>query len=316
MLSENQINKINQILYKRVFKYKGGFLVSSDASLDIDYKVRLLGYKKMISVGEWTDYLMVEVEFISYNDKISEHMFPLFTENTLPLFFKSTLRYEIQDFLSIFDEDIKVDIVKFKMLEDIKKQKQISESTMSNIAIRTVVRDIIKKVKQNKSGTFYLPEEDDIDEYIFTNLPFSFSVELTLKKDGKIDRFMVNGYHVEEEEVVEIIVVYNPKKIVSQLYDLVGELNELVAHELEHGYQEYRGEFMDKGDEPEESLAYYTQDHEIPAQYRGFKRLSKLTKKPIEQVAMEWFKNNQDIHGMTKDEIGIVLNKILEYGNR
>lgn len=316
MLSENQINKINQILYKRVFKYKGGFLVSSDSSLDIDYKVRLLGYKKMISVGEWTDYLMVEVEFISYNDKISEHMFPLFTENTLPLFFKSTLRYEIQDFLSIFDDDIKVDIVKFKMLEDIKKQKQISESTMSNIAIRTVVRDIIKKVKQNKSGTYYLPEEDDIDEYIFTNLPFSFSVELTLKKDGKIDRFMVNGYHVDEEEVVEIIVLYNPKKIVSQLYDLVGELNELVAHELEHGYQEYRGEFMDKDDEPEESLAYYTQDHEIPAQYRGFKRLSKLTKKPIEQVAMEWFKNNQDIHGMTKDEIGIVLNKILEYGNR
>ena len=50
---------------------------------------------------------------------------------------------------------------------------------------------------------------------------------------------------------------------------MVGEINELIAHELEHAYQEYYGEFdrdYDDEEEIEDPYEYYTQEHEIPAQ--------------------------------------------------
>jgi hypothetical protein len=190
----------------------------------------------------------------------------------------------------------------------------VTEQNMSKIAIRTVVKDVISKVKNKKSGFFYLPNNDG--GYSFTNLPFEFNVELTLKIDNSLDRFMVNGYYIPDEDVIEILIIFNPNKIQSQLYDLIGDLNELVSHELEHGKQEYRGEFSQKNDVPTESLDYYTQPHEISAQYQGFKRLSKLTKKPIDVITKMWFEVNKDIHKLSDDEIKIVIDKILSYGKK
>lgn len=314
MLNQNQINKVNLILKDKVFKYKGPLVLNVDIESDIDYTFEILGYKKMISVGEWYDYIKVSVNIINLNDDISKIILSSkLTSKKAPFYFKRVLTDDISQILSIFDiENNRVLIEEINLKTP--KEEIVNESTMSRLAIRTAVRDIIKKVKNKKSGFFYLPKKND--EYKFTNLPFSFSVELTLKKDGKIDRFMVNGYHVEEEDVVEVLILFNPEKIESQMYELVGEINELMAHELEHGRQEYKGEFLDKGEEPEESLLYYTQDHEIPAQYKGFKRLSKLTKKPIEVIAKEWFENNKDIHEMNDEEIKIVIDKILDYGKR
>lgn len=313
MLTENQIHKINKMLENKVFKFKGGITSDESFMIDIDYKIKLLGYKKMIRIGEWTDYLMVGVDIVKLNDKISPYFIkPGFDfQSGMLVHFRWNLMSEIKNFLSIFDaDDFYVNIGDTKVSYDAEKET-ITEGFMSDIAVRTVVKDIIKKVKNKKSGFFYLP--DDNDEYEFINLPFSFSLELTLKVDNKLDGFKINGYYIPDEEVIEVIVLFNPDTITRNLYKLVGDLNELIAHELQHGYQEYRGELPNRDEEPERSVDYYTRDEEIEAQYRGFKRLSKLTKKPFEVVVKEWFDKNQDIHNMNKDETEIVIDKLLDY---
>ena len=330
MLSEKQIEITNKLLSNKVFTYRGPMfssnwdqLSSNDGvEIDFDYTISLSGYKQMITIGEYMHYLKVDVNIIKSK---SDFIKRLNDGDAVKLvIMNSDVKYklleEIKDILTIFagtnvrvllsnitvDDKLKENIIRYSL-----NKKIISESKMNKEAIRTVVKDVITKVKNKKRGFFYLP--DDYEEYSFSRPPFDFSVELTLKTDKKIDRFMVNGYYVDGEQVVEILVVFNPNKILSQLYDLVGELNELLGHELEHGMQEYRGEFMDKDEEPEESLAYYSQEHEIPAQYQGFKRLSKLTKKPIKDVAKNWFDNNKDIHGLNNDEVNLIIDKILSY---
>jgi hypothetical protein len=319
MLTEKQLNRVNKLLENRVFTYNDELLHNvPGVTANFDYKIKLLGYKPMISVGEKKDFLMVSVDFIKFNNEISKNVLPSLTKTdsreTFLGYFKQRLKNEISGFLSIFaDRNIGIIISDFKMRDDI--DTLVTEQSMSKIAIRTVVKDVISKVKNKKSGFFYLPNDDD-SGYSFTNLPFELNVELTLKIDNGLDRFMVNGYYVPDEDVVEVLIIFNPNKIQSQLYDLIGELNELVAHELEHGMQEYRGEFLTKNDEPTKSFDYYTQPHEIPAQYKAFKRLSKLTKKPIDVVAESWFKNNKDIHELSDNEIKIVMDKILSYGKK
>jgi hypothetical protein len=315
MLAKNQLETINKILKNRILNYSG-FLVSDGMKVDIDYKIKLLGYKTLISVGTPYDYLMVGVEFVSLNDDISVHFIPKLSGNhddSYLFHFKYKLTDDIKTFLSIFvGTKTRIIITEYKF-NDENKENLIGEQIMSKSAIRTIVKDVVKKVKTKKSGFFYLPDKGE--EYTFTNLPFDISVELTLKSSKKQNDFKVNGYYVPDDGVIEILVLFNPEKIESQLYKLIGELNELIAHELEHGYQDYRGEFLENQEEPEEPIDYYSQDHEISAQYKGFKRVSKLTKKPLEVVAVEWFKKNDDIHGMTDDEVDIVIKKILNYSN-
>jgi hypothetical protein len=317
MLTKNQLEFINKLLRDRTLNYSG-FLIRDILKVNIDYKLKLLGYKTLISVGTPRDYLLVGVEFVSLNDNTSEIFIPKLLDrphdDSYLYYFKIKLTEDIRLFLTTFaGADVSVLISEFKV-SDSNNENLIGEQTMSKLAIRTVVKDIIKKVKRKKSGFYNLPGEDG--DYSFTNLPFTFAVELTLKSSKKQDRFKVNGYYVPEDDVIEVLVLFNPEKLESQLYDLIGELNELMAHELEHIRQNYRGELSNSDVEQDNSLSYYLQDHEIPAQYKGFKRLSKLTKKPLKTIAKEWFDNNQDIHGLTDDEVKIVMDKILTYGNQ
>lgn len=315
MLTQNQFNRTNQLIQNRVFNYKGGLISDGDIVVDIDYKVRLLGYKKLISIGEWRDFVKVEVEFIKYNNAISKKIFgDLFTIENLPYYFKTKIDWEITDFLTIFDDDIKVVIDNFIIPKN-DEQETLTESKMTRQAIRDVVRDIIGKVKQKKKGLFYLPENEE-EVYSYSNLPFTFSVELTLKLDKKINGYKTTGYYSPEDDVIEMIIIFNPNGIEKHLYELVGEVNEIIAHEIEHAFQEVYGEFdRDYDDDVEDPYEYYTQEHEIPAQYKGFKRLSKLRKEPLLMTAKQWFKTHKDIHGLSDDEVEKVIEKIMNYNN-
>jgi len=74
--------------------------------------------------------------------------------------------------------------------------------------------------------------------------------------------------------------------------------------------QTIRGEY-DAFDEPEKPYDYYTQQHELEAQYKGFKRKSKITKKPIEQVVDDWFEKYKEIHNLSDEEMEKVKDKIM-----
>ena len=189
----------------------------------------------------------------------------------------------------------------------------INEGMIDRLSVRTVVKDIVNIIKKNEEGEFYLPEDvNNEPEYKLTNKNISFSVELTLRFNDIIGGFGVNGAYSHDEDTIELVIEYNPNTIKQQLYDLIGEINELLTHEMVHLKQSYRGDlnYVDTDDSP---LEYYTRKHEIPAQHYGFKRLSKLRKLPLEDVVKEWFRTHKETHKLNPEEEDIVIDKILNY---
>jgi len=321
MISERQINLINKIVSKKTFKYVGEIIHGVDQPADIDYKFRITGHKKMMSVGEYYDYLLLEVIITGVHDPVSKLIFtPESTdagkavarmfESQLYRFY-SSLNQETMDYLKYFNDSgeefvrTTIDDLKF----DLKKPENITESRMSKVAIRTTVTDIVYKLKDGKPGTFYLPG-DSGEEYDFTNLPFKYGVELILEIDDEMEGYQMNGEYSSDDEVIEIIIRYNPKTLRRNFYNIIGELNDIVAHELEHGFQ-YTRDGRIHQEAPDESFEYYTQPHEITAQRAGFRRVAKLRKLPYKDVVRDWFEDHKDVHGLTDDEMEEVIKIIL-----
>ena len=249
MLTEKQLNRINKLLSTRTFKFKGQIINDLPESMnsDIDYKFKTNGYKKMTSVGEEYDYALLNVVITGLNDRFSQLLFTpedneqgkmiaKSFENRLYKFY-SELNLAMTNFLRIFDGDIRttIDSLTFDV------PKPINESRMSRLAIRTVVRDIVNVLKNTKAGDFRLPDVEDGSEYQFINLPFGFNVDLFVKIDNDAPKYKMNG-QTTDNDVIQILVIINPKTLKNDFYNIIGELNEIVAHELEHLYQDYRGE--------------------------------------------------------------------------
>jgi hypothetical protein len=197
----------------------------------------------------------------------------------------------------------------------INESRTLFENTQQRQVISTVVKDIITLFKDNDDGEFYLPE--DIDEnkmtYEFSKLSTPFSVELTLEENENIDNFKINGEYAEDDDTITIVINYNPNKKRTLVYDLIGELNEIVAHEIRHIAQKEKGHFELGGSKEEDPYKYYTQPHELDALNFGFKRMARMTKKPIETLVQNWFDKNKDIHMLNPEQKKDVINKILKY---
>jgi hypothetical protein len=197
----------------------------------------------------------------------------------------------------------------------INESKTLLENTQQRQVISTVVKDIITLFKDNDDGEFYLPE--DIDEnkmtYEFSKLSTPFSVELILEENENIDNFKINGEYAEDDDTITIVINYNPNKKRTLVYDLIGELNEIVAHEIRHIAQKEKGHFELGGSKEEDPYKYYTQPHELDALNFGFKRMARMTKKPIEILVQNWFDKNKDIHMLNPEQKKDVIKKILNY---
>ena len=112
-----------------------------------------------------------------------------------------------------------------------KKPENITESRMSRLAVRTTVTDIVNILKKGEGGYFMLPGQNG-EEYSFTNLPFKYGVDLTLEIDNESDGYQMNGDYSSDDDVIEIIIRYNPKTLRRNFYNIIGQLNDIVAHEL------------------------------------------------------------------------------------
>ena len=198
-------------------------------------------------------------------------------------------------------------------IRDIIKTILTEDNRMRNV-IRFIVRDIIKVFKENNFGEFHLPEYfEDRDEmvYKFTHFSEPFSVELIMEEGD--DGYDLDANFYRDENVIEIKIIYNPDEKNSIMYELIGELNEIVAHELRHNYQRHTGSHNLDVEEPESPYEYYTQPHELDAQVFGFKRLSKLINKPFDYVVRNWFDTHKNIHRLSEDESEKVIEQILNY---
>lgn len=198
----------------------------------------------------------------------------------------------------------------------ITKKSIILERGGYDQAIRQIVKDIITVYKNEGEGEFYLPEHVDEEsmEYEFPNL--NVSLELMIEEDESIDDYKVNAAIWKDEDVISITINYNPKVKDKIIYDLIGSLNEVIAHELRH-YKQRETNLYDlySKEEPEDPFEYYTQPHEIDAQVEGFKRMSRITRRPFEELVRNWFKTHKDIHNLPDEKVGEVINLILKHKN-
>jgi hypothetical protein len=195
------------------------------------------------------------------------------------------------------------------------KKRNLLEQKQYDQPVRTIVRDIIQLYKLEGEGEYYLPEEleEDIMEYEFPK--FSLSVELILEPSDMIDDFIVDAELFREDNVISVSIKYNPEKKSNITYDLIGELNEIVAHEIRHIIQKDRTEF-DLEKEAGKGIDYYTSPEEIDAQVFGFRRMSRITKRPFSDLVRNWFRTHKDLHTLSDEEQEIVVNKLLDYNSK
>ena len=203
-------------------------------------------------------------------------------------------------------------------VEELTKDKIILEMSKYSLrsTIRRMVMDVVKVFKDNDEGEFYLPEYFDEDELLYEvpELNTTTNIELIININTDIRGFKINAEYYPEDDTIALIIEYNPKNKRVIMYELVGSLNETLAHELRHLTQNITGTYdLNKDEEDETPYEYYTKDEELDAQLSGFRRLAKLTKKPIKTIAKNWFDKNKDIHNLTDEEVVDVISKVLNF---
>ena len=201
-------------------------------------------------------------------------------------------------------------------LKEIVRKELLSEQGRKRDVIRRVIKDIVTVFKNEDEGEYFLPEYfEDRDEmvYDFMTMGESFSIEMIMEVNDEIDSFKVNAEIYSDDHSIKLVIQYNSDKKNQILYDLIGELNEVIAHELRHIDQNIRGMFVSKSYRGKDPVKYYTQPKELDAQVFGFKRLSKLTRKPFDEVVMDWFETHRDIHQLDDKGIKKVIDKLLDY---
>lgn len=198
------------------------------------------------------------------------------------------------------------------------KKIELLESYRYDFLVRQIIKDIVQIYKKESEGEFNLPFDidEEEDEYEFKNI--FVSVELILEESDSVDDFLTNADFYPDEDIIVVKIIYNPKFKTKNIYNMIGELNELIAHELRHSYQKNTGLFdldSDMDSDEESGFEYYTRPDEIDAQYYGFKRMSKITKKPFEDLVRNWFKKYTNIHQMDDSETEETISMILNHKN-
>ena len=110
----------------------------------------------------------------------------------------------------------------------------------TDLPVRSVVRDIINVVKNGGSDEFYLPEdisEEFRTDYEFPQLPFSFDVVLDLTINDQTKYYL--DASLLGDDTIGIKLNLNSQDLPQKLYTLLGDLNDIIAHEIEHIYQNY-----------------------------------------------------------------------------
>ena len=327
-MSDNQgiYNVINKLLQTKVYEYDGPLVSNNGIKLKFKYKFKILGDFSLKHMGEPMNHIGIELTILELEYPIFVDLFKGYDGEDLHknryyfedrlYFLSSKIKQQIWDELKYFSIKDTPEIVKININIDnpsTKDMEQITESkSEKRDVVRKLVRDIITIFKKEGEGEYDLPTDiNGEDYYYFNNLNTEFNLELRIVKTDNVDGFELDGGYYEDDDVMEIEILFNPNFFPQQLYDLVGELNETVRHELQHLIQYEQGETHS----PDESSSeiYYTQPHELDAQVAGLKRLSKLRKQPFEKVTRDWFIKNVNKHGMDEKTSERVIQRILNY---
>jgi len=189
----------------------------------------------------------------------------------------------------------------------------IVESSVTDQPVREIVRTLVNIVKSQETGTHYLPEDISEDgetfEYSFKKIP-EFSIEFNYEIDHAVDgEYKIDG-QIHDDDTIIIDLIINPNNYPQSMYDIVADLNDIVAHEIEHIYQnawerpkDEIDPFENNPDERPTGKEYYKQPHEVPAELAGFRRINRLRKEPIEKTIRDWFNRNRNVHQLNDEDI-------------
>jgi hypothetical protein len=178
-----------------------------------------------------------------------------------------------------------------------------------------IVKDIVRIIKTGDEGSWDLPSDISDEEYYPYDINVFFDWNFNWKESNQ--KYFIDGNYDDETESMQVVVFLNKDYYPELMYDLVADLNDIVAHEYEH-HKQYLGlrpdsEVEIKGKQPK-NYKYYLQSHEIPAVLKGFRRVMKLRKIGIEPVIDGWLQRNISNKDMSeKDQKTLKSELIKQY---
>ena len=319
-MDDSTIKQINRIFKNKKLTWCGNFLrYDENASQDCyNFTFQINKVKPMISIGEMKDHALVDVTlYVDPNTILGKLVSGEYKEiwsesGTLLRFYpiKNGTADKIRKALKLVSE-LEVIVTSIKPIL-IGNEETITEDLGYRKTVRDVVRDIVFEIKKNLRSQ----REITFPEYNLGQDP-PFDLVLKINPTPKKHRhellkpFDVQAFWVENEDTIEVEVDIDENAGNEIFYELIGELNDVVRHELEHRKQEYSGyEFPDK--EYKQPLRYYTQQHEIEAQVAGFKRKAKIQGRNIEDVMREFFNRRKKVYNLKQSTIDKIVARLMD----
>lgn len=316
------IERINEYLDNHVFEVEDESMFGFPLKTNV--KVNLTGIKNYIVIGDskphitYTLYVLPsnktsDIFFQHYSESRGGNIQYITTSSDDYYFLRKIIESELDNLLPYFGVDLRTICTKVVVMD---MNSNLTEGLMVegklDGIVRQIVRDIITLYKNKKIGEYGLPEDLRPEEltYDFSSIPDPISIFLDLSQDDDIETFDLDADYYRDDDLIHVTILYNPEKHQQLTYELIGELNEVIMHELEHIKQYERGfEFPKK--EPKKPEKYYTQQHELEALRKGFKRGSKVRKMDYETLVRNWFVKYKNKHNLNPKQIEFVVSKIL-----
>lgn len=100
MIPEGLIKSLNKTFEKKTFHYKGPIVAYSsegmEDGIEFDYTLKIVKQKQMIRIGEWRDYLVVDIFIRNYKGMFSSLFSMIYNTDSFRLVLEYKLNQLIQ----------------------------------------------------------------------------------------------------------------------------------------------------------------------------------------------------------------------------
>jgi hypothetical protein len=116
-ISDEFIQKLNDRLDKKVLTYAGAVANyrSDSPEIEIKFKLRIVGTKKMILVGTWTDYIVFDIDILSYSGLLSPIFNIIYDHSDL---LKRGISNKVDDFFDMLNLEHKSTLNKINLINN------------------------------------------------------------------------------------------------------------------------------------------------------------------------------------------------------
>jgi len=106
VIPEGLIKSLNKTFEKKTFHYKGPIMAYSapdmEDGIEFDYTLKIVKQKQMISVGQWKDYLVLDIFIRNYEGMFSSLFNRLYNTDSFRFVLEHKLN-EVMQRLGVYD---------------------------------------------------------------------------------------------------------------------------------------------------------------------------------------------------------------------